>query len=378
MRGSRLVREIMILAMSVCGYCLLLSCPGQATLADEVFRQTQRLDTCNHPTAAVLADVTGDSFPDLLVACEGSNELAIFSGNGGGNLSPSGRFAAGRNPVSLAVGDYDEDDDLDIAIANHETQLLTVLVNTDGAGTFKIAPVSPLALDVRPHPHEVRARDMNQDGHLDLLIDNRHGRGFALYLGTGSGSFPGASKHVDAGGDPYLGMAIGDLNDDGRADIVAPLSNAITVVLSRDGSYSEPLRITSHGAFAVELADLNGDKKLDLIMATEPGDVSVLTGLGSGRFREKARWRTAAGAKRIAVGDFNADGWADIVVQNYLAPELFVVLGGAAHANPLALGAGKNPWGLAIADLNRDGRDDLVSLDYTNDVAIVFMAAPAR
>lgn len=357
---------------------LLPVCFGQAGVAAEAFGPPQRLATGQHPSAAAIADVTGDDFADLLVVTQGSNELLVFTGDGQGSLALAGRFDAGPNPSSLAVGDFDEDIDLDVAITNHDTHFLTVLLNEDGGGTFVAAPGSPLVLSVGPHPHVVRTHDMDQDGHLDLLIDDRRANGYALLPGVGNGSFSGPSKHIYAGGDPYQGMAVGDLNNDERPDIVAPLSNSVTVVLTQDESYERPRAVVDDGAFAVELADLNGDQQLDLIRATESGKVEALRGLGGGIFKTIGNWSTASGAKRIAAGDFNADNVGDFVVQNYIASELFIMFGDTENPEPFMLGAGTHPWGLAIGDLNGDGHDDLVSLDYGNDVALVFLSLPGQ
>ena len=97
------------------------------------------------PGSVLVEDLNGDGRLDLVVANEKSNDVSVLLDDGKGGFSPSrgSPFRAGRNPNDLASGDFDGDGRVDLAIANHETQHVTVLLG-DGRGAFAPAPSSPV------------------------------------------------------------------------------------------------------------------------------------------------------------------------------------------------------------------------------------------
>ncbi len=339
----------------------------------------QRILSLGRGSAAAVADLDNDGHQDLVISVDG-NELAILLGDGKGGLSGAGQVAAGENPTDLALADLNADGNVDVVVANHETKHLTILLG-DGRGALQAAPNSPLTIDVSPHPHVVRAADLDGDGHLDLVVDHRDGQGLLIIRGSGSGEFASPGQLVEVGGDPYLGMAIGDLNSDGQPDLVTPNPREVGVVLSTDQKQFEFAPATSVAApapFAVALADLNGDAKLDLIAASDDGSPSVqlFWGDGQGAFQEAegSPFRFAAGAKIIASGDFNGDGVADAAVASYVSSDVLILLGGPSSIRTAYLPGGVNPWSLVAVDLNEDGKDDLVIADDASDRVTIYLS----
>ncbi len=365
-------RHIM-LSISSRSLLVIMTIAASTAAGGEFFRPPILLETGSQPTYASIADVSDDECNDLLILNIGSNDLLVFAGDCQGGFEPKKVFAAGPNPDSLAVGDLDNDGDVDIAIANHETRQLTLLTN-DSSGAFRPFSGSPLTIDVSPHAHAVQAVDFDRDGNLDLLVDDRDGGGYVLLVGEGNGEFAEA-RRIYAGGDPYLGMAIADLNKDSRPDIVAPLGQVVNVVLSSQSAYLPPRRVANHGAFGVALGDVDADGLQDLAIAAENGNFSLLRGTGDGLFEPLLRRRFSHGAKRTISGDFNGDKAADFVIQNYSGSPVFVLLGGE-EPKIVSVESGEHPWGLAAGDLNGDQVDDLVSLDQQNDLAYILLAAP--
>lgn len=348
-----------------------LLCVSCSPVAAPLFGPAQQLASGDEPVFATVADINGDQRPDLLVANAGSNSISVFFGSGEG-LRPAADIPAGPEPDSIATGDFDHDDDIDIAIANHNTDLITVLLN-DGKGEFSPAPGSPIKVEVDPHPHIVVTFDADQDDHLDLLIDDRNGNGYRLLRGQGDGRFVADPAPIDAGGDPYLGVALADLNDDGRQDLVAPLTRRIGIVLSANDGFRPPAFLPG-GAFGVGLAQIVGDEAPDLIRGPETGPVEVWRGTGGGGFEPAWEMSVPRGAKRIATGDINGDGHTDFALQNFSSPGILIALASQAGIETSWITAGENPWGLAISDLNGDGKDDLVSVDNANNEVYVFLA----
>lgn len=325
-----------------------------------------------------IADFNNDGNQDMVGA--GESQLTIFAGNGEGDLISISHVHGGKNPVDFAITDLNEDGNLDIIVANHDTDHLTILLG-NGLGEFQPAPNSPLRIIVRPHPHAVRAVDINQDGHMDLIIDHRDAEGLLILRGLGQGKFDLPGIIVKAGGDPYRGMAVGDVNSDGKPDLVTPNPTEVGILINTSNeqiSFVQTSLVTADAPFAVELGDFNGDNMLDLIVASDEGSqlVELFLGNGHGDFEEAdvSPFHSAPGGKKIAVGDFNGDGIGDAAVSSYQSADVFVLLGGTELIRTGYLPGDKHPWGLAVADLNRDGLDDLVIGDDTTHRALVYLS----
>lgn len=328
--------------------------------------------------AVATADFDNDGHHDLVGA--GEPHLTIFRGDGKGGLTSFSHAPGGERPVDFALTDLDEDGNIDIVVANHDTDYLTILLG-NGRGAFQPAPSSPLRIDVRPHPHAVRAADLDADGHVDLVVDHREAEGLLILRGLGNGRFESPGTLVDVGGDPYRGMAVGDIDGDGRLDLVTPNPREVGVLINASNkriAFVQASPVAAEAPFAVELGDFNGDDRLDLIAASDEGSplVELFWGDGHGAFEEAddSPFRLAPGGKGIAVGDFNGDGIEDAAVASYQSSDLLVLLGGRGSIRTGYLQGGKHPWGLAAADLNEDGKDDLVIADDAAHRATVYLS----
>jgi len=324
------------------------------------------------------ADFNNDGHQDLVAS--GEARLILFRGDGRGGLTVHSQPPGGAQPESFALHDLDEDGDVDMVIANHDTDYLTILLN-DGDGDFQPAPNSPLPIAVSPHPHVVRAADLDGDGLLDLTVDHREAEGLLILKGLGLGAFESPGTVVAAGGDPYRGMALGDLNGDGWPDLVTPNPGNAGVLLNTgqgDLTFAAAVPVPAEAPFAVGLADFNGDGRLDLIAASNEGSslVELFLGDGQGEFEAAgdSPFRLAPGGKNIVVGDFNDDGLSDAAVASYHHPQVLLLWGGRETIETDNLAGGEHPWGLAAADFNGDGLDDLVIADDGADQVTLYLS----
>jgi hypothetical protein len=281
---------------------------------------------------------------------------------------------------SVAVGDLDGDGILDLAVANRDSTLS--VFRGAGDGTF-----GPRAQVAAGQPTlAVAIADLNGDGRLDLVAatnDNTTGA-VAMCPGHGDGTFGPHALLVS--GPQFSFVACADVNEDGWPDVVAAAAigppgfpGSLWLLPSRGGgTFGPAAQIASGWPTFVAIGDLNRDGHDDLAVCDfgdmSSGWVDVLLGLGDGMFEASVRVRPEGPAISVAIGDLNRDGWPDLV----LGPgehwhsgthRISVCLndgeGGFAATAPLELGQWVYASSVAVADLDVDGRLDIVVGDWT-------------
>ena len=187
------------------------------------------------PEAIIAGDFNGDGIADLAVA--GSNGVAVLLGTGNANFRPAVVYSAGANPYSVAVGDFNGDGKIDLAVANLDGGNVSVLQG-NGDGTFG-APVNYAA---GINSEQVVVGDFNGDGNADLAVANfgpstGTGGNLSVLYGNGNGTFR-AAQYYTAGATPFS-VAMGNLNGDGRPDLVTVdlNGNSVDVLL---GAFVSP------------------------------------------------------------------------------------------------------------------------------------------
>jgi hypothetical protein len=334
-----------------------------------------------------VGDFNGDGIPDLAVTAYYGGRVSVMLGNGDGTFQAPKASLAGGQPEqshSFAVGDFNQDGVLDLAVADACSGSLEILLgNGDGTFTGPSPSLSPQCEAAVDDPVSIVTADFNGDGIPDLAYSNYGEGGSAqVLLGNGDGTFTFKS------GFSYQwtsSLAEGDFNGDGIPDLVVTTSNPGTVVVllgNGDGTFApvSPKVTLSGSNWASAAADFNGDGKMDLAVANLfTGTVVVLKGNGDGTFAANETSIQVGGHPQVlAVGDFNGDGKADLAVEGdeYGNGTEIVLLGDGggnfSRARPLMGGGG---WGLAVGDFNGDGRTDLVPGDGA-DPLNVLLAEP--
>jgi hypothetical protein len=239
-------------------------------------------------------------------------------------------FAAGTNPISVAVGDFNGDGVQDLAVANQGTPPLfadgsvSVLLG-NGDGTFQ----APLSFAVGIRPFSVAVGDFNGDGAPDLAVANIGSHNVSVLLGNGDGTFQAAQNFATR----FLpiSVAVGDFNGDGAPDLAVANSGSdnVSVLLGNgDGTFQAAQNFaTDSGPYSVAVGDFNGDGVADLAVANLNSDnVSVLLGKGDGTFQAAVNFATGGGPVSVAVGDFNGDGRPDLAVANFRSNNVSVLI----------------------------------------------------
>jgi hypothetical protein len=327
-----------------------------------------------------VGDFDGDGKQDLAVANTGSDNVSVLPGTGTGSFAAAVNLAAGSNPFSVAVGDFNNDGKQDLAVANAGSDNVSVLLNTtvlNPAGTFGTAQ----NLAAGSNPFSVAVGDFNNDGKKDLVVANFDSNinTVSVLLGTGTGSFAAAVNFV-AGEDPRA-VAVGDFDGDGKQDLAVAdyVSGTVSVLLGTGtGSFAAPVSFAAgSNPYFVAVGDFNGDGKQDLAVVnygSSSNNVSVLLGTGTGSFGAAVNFTAGSGPRAVAVGDFNGDGKQDLAVANYISSDVSVLLGtgGGSFGDAMNFTAGAEPYSVAVGDFNGDGKQDLAVANIdSNNVSVL-------
>jgi len=393
---------------------------------DGTFQSFVRLPTyLSGPVAA--ADFNGDGKLDLIIANDGVNEmgasLMLFVGNGDGTFAnPQSSGFLNVSPSSLALGDFNHDGLIDVAVGNKSADGIGSIAVLLGDGGKHIGGLHYFSTGLTAA--SVVAADVNGDGNLDLVVGNSYDADVTVLVGNGKGLFNASANYVTGTGLP-LSVAVADLNGDGNPDIAVAnaADNTVSVLLAsgggkyvdaRDfrtgpisfyetaadfnhdgkqdlvvseyghgmtiqfgngnGTFKAPVSISTTLWGLVITADMNGDGFPDLVTITpNQTTISVLINNGDGTFKAPAAYFCGSSPTTLAVGDFNNDGKMDVAVTIQSFVSILLGNGDGSLQSPMPFSAGTQPVGITVADFNGDGKMDIAVGDsMADDVAVIF------
>jgi hypothetical protein len=347
---------------------------------DGSFKAKVDYDTGDNPYAVAVSDVNGDSKPDIVTAIRDSNTVSVLLGKGNGAFKAKADFATGDSPLSVAIADVNSDGKPDIITANQDGGTVSVLAG-NGDGTFK-AKVDYAVSDL---PESIACADLNGDGKPDIATGNGGFHGISsnvsVLMGRGDGTFSSPVNYPS--GSAPVHVEIADANDDGKLDIVTANANGNSVSLlfgNGDGTFKPNLDLgTGVTPVSVTVADVNFDGIPDVITANAnpfgAGSVSVLLGLGGGRFQAHAEFGTGSNPHSVAIADVNGDSKPDIVTANNGDGTVSVLLNTCTDkVVPLSIASAAYALRSA-AGLRSLTASDLTRYDLTSDHAVTIADA---
>jgi hypothetical protein len=296
-------------------------------------------------------------------------------------------YAIGNVPCSIAIGELNGDGKPDVVAGNCDSTTVSVLLNR-GDGAFEAR--RDYAAGHRPFRVEIA--DLNGDGKSDLLTANLD-RTISVLLNQGAGTFgPPVTYALRLGRprDSLIDVLIADLNGDDKPDLVTGTGYAypdtVSVMLNRGDGTFEPRRAyltQGQGVFDIALADLNGDAKPELVIVNPEignnGGLSVLVNAGDGSFETRRDYEMSGGPERVAIGDLNGDGKADVATADASTASVLLNRGdgslgpGREYCRSCPISEVANA--IAIADVNGDGKADLVAYwdegNYSQTVSVL-------
>jgi YD repeat-containing protein len=318
------------------------------------FTQTSNygVQSSGAPQAMTTADFNGDGKPDVAVGLTQTNTIRIMAGTGGIGVSHftvvGSEYSVGTTPVALVSGDFNNDKSQDLAVANKDSNNVSILLG-NGNGTFQAATqVAITGFTNPPSPRAITAGLFHNATNLDLAVANYNSisptdtkKQISILLGNGLGGFTVNNISLGPGSTGYnpQGIVSGDFNGDGKADL------AVTLV----GTFSP---------------------------ATVPGMVFILLGNGDGTFQSPVAYAVGVNPTAIITGDFNGDKRPDLAVLNTTSNTVSVLYGNGdgSFGTILSFPVGLNPVSLVSADLNGDGLPDLAVANHDSSGVSILLA----
>jgi hypothetical protein len=361
----------------------------------------------------VFADVNGDGLLDLAAHPRLGDGAHVWLGDGKGGWTEASQGLSMEMTCGggLEVGDVNNDKKLDIAVGDHCEGVYVFL--GDGSGHWKkVTDAMNPALsrkmeeekaDLDPYSgsEDLALGDVNEDGFLDIVASGTDEAGFTVYFGDGTGKnwkeapANGLPKaHIAPSGDPtHAGWAndvqLEDMNGDGHVDVAAAFFAGPMIWLG-DGKgnwehKSVGLPMPPMGGIfrKIAVADINGDGRKDMAASNVVNGPQVFLQNADGTWQAflDVMPDLRAGAESVALGDLDQDGHVDLLVGGVLSEDL-----SSGYGLYLLRGDGKGgwtptqsslpvsgldtAWGIAVGDVNRDGRPDL-AINLTGKVGIV-------
>jgi hypothetical protein len=365
------------------------------------FAANKQIATGTSPIFVTTGDVNADGKLDLAVANFDSNDVSLLlNSTGAGSPVPSfdakQDFATGNSPLFIAVDDLNGDGKVDLAVANLNSSTVSVLLNTVEVSSAPSAFALKQDVNTGSGPRAVAVGDMNGDGKPDVAVANVGANTVSVLLNTtapGAISISFAPKQDFGTGTDPVSITLADLNSDGKLDIAVTniTSNNISVLLNTTApgaatpSFSARQDFgTGDSPLSITATDLNGDGKVDLVVADLVSSVSVLLnttrpGATTVAFVNKQDFPTGDGPRSVAAGDFNGDGRRDLGVVNLNSNTVAVLLNttepGAAQISFAPLHdfpTGVRPISISVGDVNGDGKQDMAIANIiTNTVSVL-------
>ena len=342
----------------------------------------QELPTDAVPQHLLTADLNGDGLEDVAVACWESGTVNVALGKTGRHLGPVLSSPAGDHPTFLASGDFDKDGKRDLVVADFgdaDTSFqvprigaLSVLQG-NGNGTFTRSGSYSTGGNVNC----VRVGDLNQDGRPDLVAGTFSPPLVSVLLGGGDGTFS-ATQSYPLQGSHLSAMTLGDFDHDGYLDVAASVAwEGISLLRGKgDGTLAASAVIAPNGVFALETADANLDSLPDLLRTPGyPGSFKALLSRGDGTFADPPAATEGPQAYGILGEDFNGDGMSDVATSNWDqgSASVYIGTGTGYFTRRVDYAVGYKPTAIAAGDLNGDGRPDLaVANSGSNSLSLLW------
>ncbi|CAF1425809.1 unnamed protein product [Adineta ricciae] len=324
-------------------------------------RLTIGMESNSQPTSVAIGHFNDDSQLDIAVALSGFRQVGILLGDGRGSFirQATHQVPSESRPFVISSGDFNNDGRTEIVVGygdSDEIDVLTVL----NSGSF----ADPQTYLVGFSPGFIVLADMNNDSYADMMVVNYDSDSVSVFLGVRNGSFQYESTYsVESS---PTSAAVGDFNNDDRLDLVVTNGDTENLALFLgfgNGSFGIVITIKiDYTAASMAVGDFNNDRNLDILLGS-PNRVIMLRGYGNGSFASETVYSNYSSPRYIFVADFNNDTYLDFAVANYDFDNvgIFLNYGNGSFTPQTTFSVDSKPITLAVGDLDDDGRLDIVA-----------------
>ncbi len=349
-------------------------------LGDGRFEPQRLVETLNAPVHIATGDANNNGIQDIVLSGNNDDHVQVLQGDGRGDFEPQQPVETPWRSDRVALADFNNDGTMDITLignTNDDSGFVTLLGEIDNTFT------PPTTLSMGRSPEDAITADLNNDGLLDIISADNGSDTVTVRLALPNGHF-GAPRSTPTTERPNS-LASADLNGDGHVDVVvSTLVDDNVDVLLNQGNGTLSL-VSSHamgaGASDIKLVDYNGDGHIDAMCAELFGDdIALRLGTGNGGFGSRVLIDFDSDVEAFDVADINNDGHMDIVASigsdNIFSfrSDVLLLYGRDAlqPAAPIRItNQFNNVRALKFADMNNDGRQDIVALSASTAVVML-------
>lgn len=366
---------------------------GTGTLTSNSFAPKVDIPTGTAPWGITASDLDADGKPDLIVTNQSAGTISVHKNSSTLGSLTTGSFASGipfnvaANPIHVKAGDLDGDGKQDLVIVNANSNSVSILRNTT---ITSISMATKVDLSTGSTPASVAIGDFDSDGKPDLAVANSQANTISLFKNLSTmGSILFDNKvDLPAGSSPQ-GLAVGDLDSDGKPEIVATNNTDNNISVFRNQSTSGTITASSFASkvdfpsdtnpYFVAIGDMDSDNKPDLVVAHYgPSNISVFKNVTSvsvintGSFEARVDYLAPNSGSHVYIADVDGNAKPDFI-GTHPAGNLVSVFANTTTSGTIASNSfdvrfayltGIQPFFSTVGDLDGDGKPDIAVANF--------------